>query len=63
METVIDSCYWCEETKPLYFIDGMWFCCDACEGKYYADREARKKREAFPLFLDRNMHRYVTKPD
>lgn len=62
-EPIIDSCYWCEETKPLYFIDGMFFCCDKCESAYYNDRDLRKKNDSFPLFLERHMHRYITKPD
>lgn len=62
-DQVIDQCDWCEQTKPLYFIDGFWFCCEQCENKYYDDREKRKNGEHFSVYLERNIHRYITTPD
>lgn len=52
-DEVIDDCDWCEEKKPLYFIDGLWFCCMECESRYYEDREIRKRLCKIPRFLER----------
>lgn len=51
---VIDECYWCEQIKPIYFIDNMWFCCEKCEGAYYDDRRKRRSKNNLPLFIERN---------